>query len=255
MGVLVEHLAEGVALYLGDCREILPTLPKVDAVVTDPPYMVTPTSITHYKPGGFFGGGWITKSYPVGHGRLFEVPDFAEWANLVFSVCTDSADAYFMTNDRELPRMREALEAGGWKFHNLLVWKKQSGIPNRWYFKDCEFTLYMFRGVAKTIRNPGSGQFFACAHPSPREHDSEKPTELMARYVENSTDTTQTVLDPFMGSGTTGVAAVKLGREFIGIEIEPKYFDIACRRVSEAIKQPDFFIERSTPAKQESLAI
>ena len=65
----------------------------------------------------------------------------------------------------------------------------------------------------------------------------------------------RTILDPFMGSGTTGVAAVKLGRKFIGIEIEPKYFDIACRRISEALKQPDFFIEPHKPAKQEAMAL
>jgi DNA modification methylase len=63
------------------------------------------------------------------------------------------------------------------------------------------------------------------------------------------------ILDPFMGSGTTGVAAVKLGRKFIGIEIEPKYFDIACRRISEALKQPDMFIEPHKPAKQEAMAL
>ena len=61
----------------------------------------------------------------------------------------------------------------------------------------------------------------------------------------------ETILDPFMGSGTTGVAAVKLGRKFIGIEIEPKYFDIACKRISDALKQPDMFIERPKPVKQE----
>ena len=62
------------------------------------------------------------------------------------------------------------------------------------------------------------------------------------------------VLDPFMGSGTTGVACVKLGRKFIGIELEPKYFDIACRRIEDAYKQPDMFIERPKKAEQMTLA-
>ncbi|RJP47930.1 MAG: site-specific DNA-methyltransferase [Anaerolineaceae bacterium] len=66
-------------------------------------------------------------------------------------------------------------------------------------------------------------------------------------------DEGETILDPFMGSGTTGVAAVKLGRKFIGIEIEPKYFDIACRRISDALKQPDMFVEQPKPPKQEAL--
>ena len=78
----------------------------------------------------------------------------------------------------------------------------------------------------------------------------------MARMVRNSTDIADIVLDPFMGGGTTGVAAVKLGRKFVGIEIEPKYFDIACRRVEEATKQADLFIKRpeSAPVKQTEFA-
>ena len=75
----------------------------------------------------------------------------------------------------------------------------------------------------------------------------------MSRMIRNSSDRDQTILDPFMGSGTTGVAAVKLGRKFIGIEIEERYFSIACRRISEALKQPDMFIERPKPAKQEAM--
>lgn len=77
----------------------------------------------------------------------------------------------------------------------------------------------------------------------------------MEWIVDLATTRGQTILDPFMGSGTTGVAAVKLGRKFIGIEIEPKYFDIACRRISEALKQPDMFIEKPKPAKQETLGL
>ena len=63
----------------------------------------------------------------------------------------------------------------------------------------------------------------------------------------------ETILDPFMGSGTTGVACVKLGRKFIGIEIDPTYFDIACKRIADAYKQPDMFVERPAPPKQEAL--
>lgn len=81
-------------------------------------------------------------------------------------------------------------------------------------------------------------------------HPTEKPVYIMTQIVRH---TRGTILDPFMGSGTTGVAAVKLGRKFIGIEIEPKYFDIAVRRISDALKQPDFFIARPKPAKQESI--
>lgn len=84
-------------------------------------------------------------------------------------------------------------------------------------------------------------------------HPTTKPTGWMLRFVKLASSPGETILDPFLGSGTTGVACVKLGRKFIGIEIEPKYFDIACRRIGEALKQPDMFIERPKPAVQEAL--
>jgi len=250
--VRVETIGD-CTLYLGDCLEILPTLGKVDAVVTDPPYLVTPTSITHYTKPGMIKGGWMGKEYPTGHGKLFETPDFGEWMAACFCAVKTNGDAYFMTNDRNLSDMKSAAELVGWKWHNLLVWKKPAGIPNRWYFKDCEFTLYLFKGRARTIRVPSSTQMFVCGHTTDRKHPSEKPTLLFEHYIQNSTDIGETILDPFMGSGTTGVACAKLGRKFIGIEIEPRYFDIACERIRKAYEQPDMFIERPKPAKQEAL--
>jgi len=86
-------------------------------------------------------------------------------------------------------------------------------------------------------------------------HPCPKPIGWMRWAVSLASRAGETILDPFMGSGTTGVAAVKLGRRFIGIEIEPKYFDIACRRIEEATKQPDMFIEPLPAPKQEAMAI
>jgi DNA modification methylase len=243
-----ETLAEGVTLYLGDCREILPTLPKVDAVVTDPPYEVTQTSITSQTNPSGFQNGWMAKGYPVNTRKMFECPPPESWAHLIFDACDDSADCYAMVNDRNLVRFSSALYSAGWKHHNLLVWKKETGIPNRWYFKDAEFALYLFKGRAETINNPQSTVVFECPGRMPnREHPSQKPVDLLAHYISNSTKVGDIVLDPFSGVGSTGVAAVKLGRKFIGIEIEPKYFDIACRRISDALKQPDMFIEQPKP--------
>lgn len=82
-------------------------------------------------------------------------------------------------------------------------------------------------------------------------HPTQKPTAVMEWCVQRLD--AETILDPFMGSGTTGVACAKLGRKFIGIEIEPKYFDIACERIRKAYDQPDFFVERPAPATQEKL--
>jgi DNA modification methylase len=83
-----------------------------------------------------------------------------------------------------------------------------------------------------------------------KEHPTQKPLALMKWCVELLPKNVSTILDPFMGSGTTGVAAVNLGRKFVGIEIHKPYFDIACKRISDALKQPDMFIEKPKPAEQ-----
>lgn len=88
-----------------------------------------------------------------------------------------------------------------------------------------------------------------------RQHPNEKPLELIERLVGIHSHVGDIVCDPFMGSGTTGVAAVRLGRKFIGIECEPKYFEIACRRISDALSRPDMFIDPPKPIKQEALEL
>jgi DNA modification methylase len=83
-----------------------------------------------------------------------------------------------------------------------------------------------------------------------RQHPTQKPVALLRWCIEHLPVGCETILDPFMGSGTTGVAAVKLGRRFIGVEIDERYFDIACRRIEAATKQPDLFIEQPRKAEQ-----
>ena len=93
---------------------------------------------------------------------------------------------------------------------------------------------------------------FRYGQPGKVDHPTQKPLATITPLLTVSTLRGETILDPFMGSGTTGVAAVKLGRKFIGIEIEPKYFDIAVRRIQAALDAPDMFVERPKPAKQET---
>src|SRR5262249_46474874 len=101
----------------------------------------------------------------------------------------------------------------------------------------------------------GDVQHFVAYNGDNEWHPTQKPLPLMEWLVLGVSDRNETILDPFMGSGTTGVAAVKLGRKFIGIEIEPKYFDISCRRISDALKQPDMFIERKPTPIQEQMRL
>lgn len=205
-------------LILGDCREVLPTLPKVDAVVTDPPYGIEGT----WRGGSSCGWGKFR-----GQAEPWDVrPDwFAEWISSF-----DGAAIVWGGNYFQLP------PSGSWFVLDKLVRDFTSG--------HCELA---WTNLRKPIRafNYSHGALAT----EGKHHPTQKPLPLMRWCIEHL-PSARTILDPFMGSGTTGVACVKLGRRFIGIEREPKYFDIACRRIADAYKQPDLFIQRPEAPKQ-----
>lgn len=248
----VEHLADGVSLYMGDCRDIVPTLPKVDLVATDPPYLLTSGGdpVTARGLGGWLGG----------YGNSGEVVacdiTWDEIMSLSYGALGTDGDAYFMANDKNVNLAWNAALAAGFSVHNLLVWDKMTVVMNRWYMKNLEFVLYCWKGRAKMIRDPSSKQLAAIPNVRDDGHPTVKPVGLFAHYIRNSSDAGQTVLDPFMGIGSSGSAAVSLGRKFVGIEIEQRYFDEACRRISDALlKRPTLFdaIEREGKAEARSL--
>ena len=207
-------------LYLGDCRDILPTLGKVDAVVTDPPY------------GMEFRSNYRT----VKHSAIAN--DAEEWPLSLAVDLPATHSKYIFCRWDDLQRVV--------KPKSLVTW-----VKNNWSMGDLEHEHARQTEVA--LFYPGSGHFWPKGRPTdvieaPRTgnnyHPTEKPTQLMAAIVEW---THGTVLDPFMGSGTTGVACVKLGRKFIGIEIDEGYFEIACERIRKAYAQPDFFVQPAAP--------
>lgn len=200
-------------LILGDCREILPTLGRVDAVVTDPPYGIAQT----WK-GGFSGKhGWgKAKVEATLRNEWDDEAPSAELFDLLRSISREQV--IWGGNYFPLPPSR------CW-----LVWNK----PERNFtLAEAELAWTNRDNVVRVIDSPRSE--------SGREHPTQKPVAVMAWSVAK---TTGAVLDPFMGSGTTGVACAQLGRAFIGIEREPAYFDIACRRIEEAYRQPRLFDE------------
>lgn len=221
----------GATLYLGDAREIMPTLAPVDCIVSDLPYLLecggnkeTPLSMA-----GKFARGRYDNSGSI---ILVDI-EFSEIMPLAARVLP-RGHAYFMVNNRHVANVENAALAAGFRFHNWLVWDKSTGTPNRWYMKNCEFTLFVYRGRARYINDCGSRQLIKCPNVLNAKHDTQKPVPLMEHYIGNSTQPGDIVLDPFMGSGTTGVGALNLGRRFIGIEREEKWFDLACRRIAEA---------------------
>lgn len=205
-------------LYLGDCLDILPTLPKVDAVITDPPYGIASKWV-----GGFSGKhGWgKAKDESITRNEWDQKPPSKEFfENLDAEVQIIWGGNYF-----DLPPAR------GW-----LVWNK----PER------NFTLAEAE-LAWTNRDNVVRVFDGNRSDVGRVHPTQKPLALMEWCIKHAdkeiwkTRIAQTILDPFMGSGTTGVACAQLGRKFVGIEIEPKYFDIACERIDNAYRQQKLF--------------
>lgn len=201
-------------LYLGDCMDVLPTLDKVDAVITDPPYGID----IENAGGRSAANGWNT----------FEKLgwDKARPDKEVFTLIVAAAKVsiiwggnYF--TDCLPPSMQ-------W-----LVWDKmQRGFS----LADCEFAWTSQWNAARVFN-------YSRAHAMQdgKEHPTQKPLALMKWCIDQCKNKPQTILDPFMGSGTTGVAAVQMGRKFIGVEREPKYFDIACERIENAQKQTTLF--------------
>lgn len=239
-------------LYLGDCLEVMPTLEPVEAIVCDPPYLVSKGGFaSNNQLGGGFGG-WM-RDYGNGGDIVPCDLSFRDWAPAVYAVLSEQAQAYFMINGRNLAALQVELEAAGFRLHTVLVWDKRAALPNKYYQNVTEFCLFVFKGKARTINDPSSKNLVSVFERGGSGHPTEKPVALMELWIANSTSCGQTVLDPFMGSGTTGVACANLGRKFIGIELDERYFDIACERIAEAYKQPRLFAEPAAKPVQGSL--
>jgi DNA modification methylase len=222
-----EHLAEGVTLILGDCLSILPTLGRFDALITDPPYGIGKDG--QKRTTGGHGG---RKAYE------FKGWDSERPPRELFDLMLAAADRHVIWGGNYFADLLPA--TGKW-----LVWDKGQRINQ----SDGELAYTSEQGALRIFTQNRVALLMEGA-----EHPTQKPLEIM-RWSVLQLPVARTVLDPFMGSGTTGCAAVQMGRHFTGIEIDPGYFDIACRRIEAALKQPDMFIEPPKPIKQEALSL
>ena len=205
-------------LYLGDCRDILPTLERVDAVITDPPY------------------GIGIASNPVRQAHKKMEWDAAAPGSALISACIAAGEVAVLWggNYFDLPPSQ-----------CFFVWDKVQ--PQDFSLAMCEQAWTNKKGPAKLFRQSVLSYR--------KEHPTQKPIELMKWCIEQA-GSPQTILDPFMGSGTTGVAAVQMGRQFIGIEREPEYFEIACKRIEDAQRIEDMFAgAKAVQATEEQLCL
>jgi site-specific DNA-methyltransferase (adenine-specific) len=221
-------------IYQRDCIEGMRLLPdnSIDLAVTDPPYKLTS--------GGCRGGLNIvfnqTSKDEKESGKFFEIPRFNDWMPEVFRVLKDGSHFYCMSNDKNLTQIIEAAENAGFKQLNILVWDKGMHTPLGYYMKNVEFIVLFRKGRAKKINNMGSKALITIKGVRGNKvHPSEKPIDLFKHLIENSSLADEIVIDPFMGSGTTAISTVTTGRKFVGFEYEPKYVEIANKRLDNEV--------------------
>jgi len=225
-------------LYKGDAMKIMPELygagEQVDCIVADPPYELTSGGCTEGGLHERFG----KNTHGYGNNGKIVLCDI-DWSDFMLELYNllKHGHAYVMANNRNVQPMLNAAENAEFYFHNLLIWDKITATPNRWYMKNLEFIGFFSKGKAININNCSSKQLIKCPQIDESIHPTEKPVSLMEHYILNSTKPNMLVADPFMGSGSTGVAAVRAGRRFVGIEEDEQYFDIAVERITKAVSE------------------
>ena len=228
-------------LYLGDCMDILPTLNKVDAVITDPPYGDTDTHAGHLSNVNLKDGKPARQA--LGFDGINESQMLAmaeQWVDMANRWVVFTSEWKFLTS----------LDSNG-LLVRFGIWRKPDGAPQ--FTGDrpgtgWEAIAICHKAGKKRWNGGGKHAFYNWPKGSNNfGHPTGKPIGLFSEFVNDFTDQGEIILDPFMGSGTTGVAAIQMGRKFIGIEREPKYFDIACKRIEQAAKQIDMFVEQTKP--------
>ena len=219
-----------IKLIKGDCLEKMKEIESgsVDLILTDPPYKTT-------SRGSSGGTGGILKDDLNKKGMVFKHNSitFDEWLPECFRVLKNDSHAYFMCNNKNLSSMLISIDKAGFKIFKTLIWAKNSPITNMYYMDSHEYIIFCRKGRAKRINDCGTKSVLNIDNPRNKMHPTQKPIELMEILIKNSTNENQTVLDMFMGSGSTGVACVDTNRKFIGIELDDKYFEIAEKRINE----------------------
>jgi site-specific DNA-methyltransferase (adenine-specific) len=212
---------------LGDCLEIMPILPKIDAVITDPPYFLPAAHYnTRSKSIKTIGDLSILNYY------------FVSFFNVLENILSRSGCCYVFCDGQSYPVFYASAYS---KFRKIrpLVWDKKTSINGFAWRHQHELILFCEQQEFPPLPT-GDGDIIAVrAEPiSDREHLAQKPIALLRKLVEK---TSGIILDSFAGSFTTGVACVQLGRQFIGCELDPIYYQIGCRRIEEAIRQGNLF--------------
>jgi site-specific DNA-methyltransferase (adenine-specific) len=245
-----DHIGADATLHFGDVQERWKSL-QVDApiIVTDPPYLITSGGAS--SGGGRMKGGWIGDYGNTGKPVICEI-SWPEIMAIIAAAAAANSDIYVFCEARNLRPALNAAEVAGLKFHNVLTWDKVTATANRWYMKNNEFVLYLYKGRARAINDCGSKAGTRFPHRDVTKHPTEKPVGLLRHYIENSSAPGDLVADPFAGTASTGVAAIEAGRRFIGCEIDPKWHQVGAERLASARVKSGMFAVTEPKLKQTS---
>jgi DNA modification methylase len=252
-----EEIIGDARLILGDCLAVLPTLAPVDHVISDPPFEAEAHTLQRRKLGRSLGSDREIVAAPLSFSAITP-----EQRDNVAREAARVARGWLLAfcQAEAVQAWRQAVEAAGGSYRRAMVWIKPDGMPQ--YSGDrpgmgYESIVAAWCGEGRSRWNGGGRHGVFTVNKGegagPNLHETQKPLRLMRELVQLFTAPGETVLDPFMGSASTGVAALQLGRAFIGIEREPRYFDIACRRIEEAQKQGDLLrdiLPKSKPTQE-----
>lgn len=224
-----------IKLWRDDCMNRFKDIESesVDLICTDPPYPIT-------KKGCAGNSGGMMRTDLCKQGKVFTHNDIdvSVYATEFYRVLKDDTHCYVMCNHVNLQHMLNVFTDVGFHFTKSLIWDKGNKIMGTYYMSQFEYILFFRKGKGKKINNCGTADILSIPNKKTQIdgkniHDTEKPVELMKILIENSTQPWEVVLDPFMGVGSTGVAAVSADRSFIGIELEKEYFKIAKSRIRD----------------------
>ena len=227
-------------LFNGDCLYYLKDIPddSIDLIVTDPPYKTTAR-------GNAGNSGGMLQTDVNLKGKVFNYNDIdcEQYAPEFYRILKDGSHCYVMTNHINLIHMLNTFTNAGFHFIKSLIWDKGNKIMGQYYMSQFEYILFFRKGRGIPINNCGTSDILSIPNIKLKSsdgsnlHDTEKPVALYKILIDNSTKSNDIVMDPFMGIGGAGVACKELGRRFIGIEIDNKYFSTAEKRINQSERE------------------
>ena len=227
-------------VYCNDSLKLLKEIENesIDLIITDPPYKITARGN-----GGNSGGMFQKKE--VNNGKVFANNDIdiSDWIEDLYRILKPNSHCYIMTNNKNIYHYLDVIDKTKFHYIKNLIWVKDNKIMGQTYMSQFEYIIMLRKGKHKRINNCGTSDVLQIKNKKLKDennktiHDTAKPIELMKILIENSSNEGEIVLDPFMGIGSTCIASKELNRNYLGFEINKKYFNIAQERINTYLKE------------------